>query len=203
MTAKECYDKYAHESYQNSFDHGFWEGGETRSKGEMVKLMISETSECQEADRKGDVYNPTTHMKVSRERDIHGYFAQWAWEVVEANPEAWENWFRSEVKDTTGDKLADVAIRIMDYVEGWRCHFFEREYRKPSMGNFSHDLLRIDWYILLAFEQKEDLHPGKDWGYALAAVCKFAEVWNIDLDWHIEQKQRYNRSRPYRHSKKY
>jgi hypothetical protein len=99
--------------------------------------------------------------------------------------------------------MADVAIRIMDYVFGWRCMFYPRDYRKESTGDLAEDLLRLVWYILLAHEQKEELHPGKDWGYAWAALIAFCGWWNIDLEWHIQQKHRYNVSRPHKHGKNY
>lgn len=214
MTAREIYDKYAQESYQNSFDHGFWEDPEHISKGEMVKLMIGETSECQEANRINRRFSPKnavidyTKWCFETYRD-HIYNPDFEFRFAIRDPAMMSDkdlfswWFEANVKNCEGDELADTAIRIMGYVHGWRCHFIDREYRKVSTGNFSHDLLRIDWYILLAFEEKGELHPGKDWGYVMAAICKFAEDWNIDLDWHIAQKQRYNRTRPYKHSKAY
>lgn len=196
MTAIELYEKFAHESYQNSYDHGFWEEGETRSKGEMVKLMIGETSECQEAHRVSRVCNGESldtwfaHLGSEERANV----------LQMTDDEMWKHWFFLNVKDTTGDELADTAIRVMDFVYGWRCHFLPRDFRKDSTGNFSHDLLRIDWYILQAFH---DDVPGRDWGYVLAAVCKFADVWDIDLPWHIENKQKWNRTGPYKHAKLY
>lgn len=332
MNALELYEKYAQESYQNSFDHGFWEGGETRSKGEMVKLMIGETSEAVEAHRKGWFHSTvsiTTKPDDFEEwREVEGYegeyevsnlgdvrsldmavwggrvyysktgrllspgiggtgyrtvslrgtthkvavlvargFCEGSGDVVnhingvktddyannlewcsykENNEHAFNTGLKSREKiltyeqtidialrtkgkeshksiyldypqislsrikaisrekerwtDSVEFELADVAIRIMDYVEGWRCHFLPRDYRKESTGNFSHDLLRIDWCILQAFH--DDI-PGRDWGYALAAVCNFGETWDIDLEWHCEQKQRFNRTRPVKHGKLY
>lgn len=53
ISPKQLYDKYAQESYSNSYDHGFWENKADRNKPEMVMLMINELSECQEAHRTG------------------------------------------------------------------------------------------------------------------------------------------------------
>lgn len=211
MECKELYDKYAQESYQNSFDHGFWEEGENKSKGEMVMLMISELSECQEANRKD-------HKFVPDENNTD--YTEWCFEVYRKhmdNPthefrfvirdpalmsddDLFDWWFEAVVKNTEQDEISDVAIRIMDFVYGWRCLYVPRDYRKSDTGNFSHDLLNITKYILQAFEGDV---PGRDWGYALAAVCEFCTVWGIDLDGHISLKQRYNRGRPFKHSKKY
>lgn len=195
MNAHELYDSYAHESYQNSFDHGFWEAGETRSKGEMVMLMVSKLGECQEAHRKD-------YWAILSFNEWKTILPQES-RVIASDDELWNLWFEEQIKNTVQDEMADVAIRIMDFVYGWRCLFVPQDYRKDPTGNFSHDLLRLNWYIMLAFEDHGNLHPGKDWGYALSALTTFCGWWEIDLARHIEMKQRYNRTRPYKHSKKY
>lgn len=202
MNAAALYEKYAQESFQNSYDHGFWEGGADRSKGEMVMLMLSELGECQEAHRKSRIYAGPKQVDYRKWCIDHQ-------DKYTDNPDDWKetddiecfkHWFVLEVKDSCGDELADVCIRVMDFVHGWRCHFLSREVRKESTGNFSHDLLRLSWYVMQAFH--DDI-PGRDWGYALEAVCKFADWWSIDLDFHIQNKQAYNRTRPVKHGKLY
>lgn len=195
MNAVALYGKYAHESFQNSFDHGFWEGGADRSKGEMVMLMVSELGECQEAERRGKIY--TGPKEVDHRKWCIDHLEDFE---EDDDGECFKRWFQFEVKDTVGNELSDVCIRIMDFVEGWRCHFIPRDYRKESTGNFSHDLLRLGWYIMQAFH---DDVPGRDWGYALEAVCHFADWWGIDLGFYVYNKQLFNRTRPHLHNKKY
>lgn len=185
------YEKYAEESYNNSKDHGFHDEGDAQSKGEMVMLIISELGECQEADRRD-------FRSISKE----GWNDQMGM-LVNPRPNSWKVAFEKQVKNTVEDELADVAIRIMDYTMTWKIPITCTEFVKPSTDNFSHDLLRLAWYIQLAFEEKTELHPGKDWSYAFAAVEAFARDWGIDLDWHIKMKQVYNRTRPAKHGKAY
>ena len=39
--------------------------------------------------------------------------------------------------------------------------------------------------------------------YALFQIEKLAEIYKIDLLWHIKHKMLYNASRPYKHGKAY
>lgn len=177
---------------QISADHGFWDEGENRSKGEMVALMNCELSEAIEAHRKPkpEPYAPY----ISKLIDYIQY---------EPNNPEYNTLYDHAIKGSIGEEMADTVIRICDYVHGWQLPLFEREYRKETTGNFAHDVLRLQWYVLLAFEEKTDIHPGKDWGYLLAAIIKFCEWYNIDLLQHMRWKMQYNKNRPYKHGKAY
>src|SRR5205085_11591887 len=136
---------------------------ETRNKGEMVMLMVSELGECLEAHRKG--------MIASRNfAPPHGDQMIKHWMAAATDDLGWLSSFKARVKDSVEDELSDVVIRVLDYVHGWNIKVFERDYRKESTGNFGHDLLRINWYIINAFH--DDLDPsvpagtsrhGMDW----------------------------------------
>jgi NTP pyrophosphatase (non-canonical NTP hydrolase) len=173
--------------YQTNIDKGFWEQGEGRSKGEMIALVNSELYESLEAHRKGRITCADDQII-----NLDNY---------EGDP--WIACFKNHIKDTIQDEIADAVIRLLDYTFGWKIPVLEREYRKTSMGNYGHDVLRLNWYILLAFEEKEDIHPGKDFGYAFAAILTFCEWYNIDIVKHVKWKMRFNDSRPYKHNKSY
>ncbi len=171
----------------NSEAKGFWHEGVNRNKGEMVMLMVSELGECLESHRKGNRFNPTKPRN------------NWAWDVVQNNPDAWLNWFSHEVKDSVEDEISDVFIRVLDYIHGWAIPLVEREYRKGSTGNFGNDLLRINHYILCAYHET----PGKDWGFVIASIYAFSRWHNINLEEHVTWKMRYNSTRPRMHNKAY
>jgi NTP pyrophosphatase (non-canonical NTP hydrolase) len=38
---------------------------------------------------------------------------------------------------------------------------------------------------------------------AIIRLCDLAGAYNIDLEWHIEAKMAFNKTRPYKHGKKY
>lgn len=132
-------NELAKEIHENARNKGFWDY--ERNTGEMLMLIVSEVSEAMEADREGNYFNSETRLRSNR----HEYSTGWAFDIVDSIPEAWNNWFRQEVKNSFSDELADAMIRIMD----------------------------------LAFHR------------------------NIDLEWHIKAKMKYNATRPHMHGKKY
>jgi len=131
----------AKQIHENARNKGFWD--KERNVGEMLMLIVSEVSEAMEADRTNNYYDALTRYRVDKDLTQNG--SRWSFNVVDNNDEAWLNWFRSEVKNSFADELADAMIRIMD----------------------------------------------------------LAHSKNIDLEWHIKAKMRYNASRPHMHGKKY
>lgn len=100
----------AKEIHENAAAKGFWD--KERNLGEMLCLVHSEISEAMEADREDKYYDPETRYRVGKDLTKNG--SRWSFEVVDNDNEAWQNWFRSEVKNTFADELADAVIRILD-----------------------------------------------------------------------------------------
>lgn len=178
------YERFAKESYVNSRDHGFWENKEQRNKAEMVMLMIGELAECQEAHRSGK-HNPKF---LAFEETIIPEFQD--------DPFYFAIWYKDQVKGCTGEELADVVIRVYDFVVGWEIDYKESRYHPSTSGNFSEDLLKIDKMITASSTYG-------NWNNVIPSIEQFAEDWEIDLPYHIEMKQRYNRTRPHLHGKLY
>jgi NTP pyrophosphatase (non-canonical NTP hydrolase) len=130
------------EIHENAKAKGFFEEGDKKNIGEMLMLIVTEVSEAMEADRIGEYYDAETRYRINKDLSVNG--AKWAFDIVDSNQEAWNNWFVCEVKNSFGDELADVVIRVMD-------------------------------------------------------MCAFK---GIDLEWHIIQKIRYNKTRPHKHGGK-
>lgn len=96
--------------HENAKSKGFWD--KERNIGEMLMLVVSEVSEAMEADRENRYYDPETRYRHGKDLSVNGSI--WAFDIVDNDDEAWENWFRSEVKNSFEDELADAVIRIMD-----------------------------------------------------------------------------------------
>jgi len=94
--------------HQNAKAKGFFEEGENKNIGEMLMLIVTEVSEAMEADRINRFYDANTR----RLKESTG--SRWAFDIIDSNPDAWNNWFTVEVKNSFGDELADVVIRVMD-----------------------------------------------------------------------------------------
>lgn len=179
--------------HQNAKDKGFWD--KDRNTGEIFMLIISEVSEALEAHRKGKAANI-----LNFENAING--------GIEF-PTA----FRTYIKDSAADELADVVIRILDY-----CYVSEIEI-KPALlsttlvsldsDNFGAALFQICGEIQRAGEYALE---GDVWdianakGYihsALALIIQLCEREEIDLLKHIELKMKYNATRERMHGKAY
>lgn len=87
----------ASDAYQNSVDHGFHEG--PQNIGEKLMLIVSELGEALEAHRTGEGITPNDVLQRILE--------------VQDNKE-FEVSFVALVKDSFGDEMADVVIRVFD-----------------------------------------------------------------------------------------
>ena len=161
--------KYQDDIHSMNVLKGYWLDGVNR--GEKAMLIVTELSEAVEAHR---INNRTRKYDIEC-LDCFSY---------SADPNGWSYAFVEHVKDSVEDEMADVVIRILDYCKGLGLMIYEREYRKESTGNFANDVLRLTHYCLCAYHNES----GKDWGYMLAAIIKFCEWYEIDLNRHITWK---------------
>ena len=150
---------------------GFWEKPNLLEK---KMLIISELGEAIEAHRKGRVCVTTELQRNSLE-----------WDSV-ARPDKFQKDFLEFVKDTYEDELADVVLRIWDYME--------------YVGSIG---------VGEAIEMKENI--GENLYRITRAICneEFAPAINLlyllspNMDWHIKMKMAYNKTRPHKHGKSY
>lgn len=77
---------------------GFWD--EQRETGTLLMLIVSELSEALEADRKDKHTNKNTMVKLLYENDLTQFVPV----------------FQNDVKDTFEDEIADVFIRLLDFI---------------------------------------------------------------------------------------
>ena len=78
--------------HQNAVDKGFWD--KKPELGTSLMLVVSELAEALEADRDGSKCTALSEPP--------------------AFTEDFKLWFRSNVKDTVEDELADTIIRVLD-----------------------------------------------------------------------------------------
>lgn len=122
----------------------------------------------------------------------------------------WNDRFKDYVKDSLEDELADVVIRLCDFC-GLRGLIplmsnegviemreeFESIFGDMSVCEqcFSLSCLVMD----LARKEKKE----RNLGMILSFCFEFARHHGIDLAWNVEQKLRYNETRPHKNGKKY
>lgn len=162
-------------AYKMATDHGFHD--EKHSIKHYKCLIISELMEAVEADRKGLFANPLAFCENQKKTDFTTNF-------------------ENNIKDTVADELADACIRIFDLA---RCKKINLDVKvnKPKLTS--------ETFTEMVFEVCQELMFFGPYSLtrALLLIYQIAEHRDIDLDWHIEQKMKYNSTRPYLHNKQY
>lgn len=149
---------------------GFWENPNLLEK---KMLIISELGEAIEAHRKG---------RVCVMSEIDKNAVEWSID----SDEIFSQVFVRFIKDTYEDELADVVLRIWDYMEyTGSIGVGEAIDMKENIGE---NLYYITEHVVMG-----RFHTALDILYSLSP----------NMDWHIKMKMSYNATRPHKHGKSY
>ena len=172
------YNKLAEEAHENAVKHGFWE---TKVSNEhCLMLVITEIAEMVEAHRvsrkaKTAAYNDMPNKQIG---------------------------FEKFIKNTMEDEMADIVIRLADLAGALGVDFTKmqpcRYYRAFSKFSFTENA-----FALCKGLSKDAIGIEKRIQFGLDFITKWAQELNIELAFFVAQKMRYNKMRPYRHSKQY
>lgn len=189
-------NKLSIEAHQNAVNKGFY--NPSPNDYQRINLIVSELGEMIEAHRA----NRKSDLKSFNEKINDPYF--------ENAKAAYTTFFKSYIKDTVEDELADIAIRILDFARSKNVAFFE---------NGKHDYTLFEelmpknwhqntWLIMqeLSFVDNftsDGILEQHSFDDVIALLFVFAKKQKIDLLHHIELKMKYNALRPYKHNKKY
>lgn len=198
---------------------GWWD--QERNTGELLMLIVSECGEALEAHRSGKHADLAAYKRDLNDSAIERAQAMRHEEdprVPLSSP--FEYAFRTHIKDTFSDELADIVIRIADLlghvgVEKAVCDRFDSRVKDiPGLAdelpdNVGHQLLHLV-SVLTSTEATFDVDNGllvRDASHALcgcmAVAFAIAHKYNIDLERHIDLKLTYNKTRGIRHGKAY
>jgi NTP pyrophosphatase (non-canonical NTP hydrolase) len=194
------FNEYAKAIHQNAKDKGFYD--KPRNLGETFMLIVSELGEALEAHRKGR-------------------FANWIeFDADEALTLSFKYAFRKHVKDTFEDEIADVIIRLLDYV-GHRSDInidiglyeAQGDFDLRFEENVGEILMEVVVYIDRAYGiAKELCFVDTKFGMqnleskinaTLILLLNLCKKLDIDIYRHIEAKMKYNSTRERLHGKAY
>lgn len=183
-------------------EKGFYE--EEKTLARLVSLIISESGEIVEAMRKDRHFNPANYA-------IGGPFVA--------------QQFEAEVKDTVGDEIADTIIRLLDCLGCYLNNFEMPEYHvdllkknaKEFLGKFDsgiastwEDLYLICCKNIISVANITPTYVTISGSFSLQIIVSIrllyflAEKMGVpDIDFHIQEKMKYNRTRPHMHGKKF
>ena len=180
MIDNEKLQKLAKEIYEIAVAHGWHE--DTKPNGLWMALIVSEVAEAIEADRKNK------HADAS-------FFLRRPLRIDSAFKVCYENYIKGSIEE----ELADVVIRLLDYINMRWGDKYDWWYN-PSSFRIPDDFPVAAWKLV-----KEHLNEGSmNVRDSIQYVLEWAEKLNIDIEQHIKWKMRYNSLRSYKHGgKKY
>lgn len=184
-------EHYAQKAHEAAKAKGWWD--EPSSIPTLKALIISELCEALEADRIGKHAN-VVYFKDRIKKIKESIISSPQEQILTQH---YKTLFKSHIKDSVEDELADAAIRVLD-VLGWNKKFFDGFTALPYLDHeqFSENIYDI---ISEVVESRGAMFLSKPLRYIEA----LAESLNIDLIWHIEAKLRYNELRGHKHGKSY
>ena len=109
--------------------------------------------------------------------------------------------FETDIKDTFEDEMADVVIRLLDFM-----HYFKIEILQPSIFPDDIDTLNSKyWLSLECCKMMNGIYKGEYflWMDVVNHIYTIANLHNVDLDKHIQAKMAYNTTRDRLHGKKF
>ena len=189
------YKEYTAKAFDIAKRHGFHD--KEMPEEHWLMLIISEISEMVESDR----------LRYHAQEAMFKEKCNTA-QPNETENEHWKYCFNVFIKDTVEDEMADVCIRIFDLAG-----LLELELEEPKELN-DIDVSDIDKMVRAKpFTQKaftcccvitRGIIPLKK---RLEMVLDKIRVWakseQIDIEWHIQQKMKYNDMRSKKHGKQY
>lgn len=183
-------NKWRDRAYKTACEHGFHD--KELSNEYCLMLVITELSEAIEADRK-DKY-----------ADI-GLFKEWQSNPLPISGDLRISRFKQDfeefIKGTVEEELADAAIRLLDLC-GLRNIELENDCLDDEVLEEYSRIFIGKTFTESIFNITKNLIDG-DISYSLIKIFGLAKHLDIDLLWHIEQKQRYNELRPMLNGKRY
>lgn len=191
--------KLSRSIHKNNKSKGFWD--KARNEGEVLMLVVTEISECLEADRKG--HNGSIQLfEIDMARQSKFKYSK------KRKLEIKRDFFEKHIKDSVGDELADAFIRMCDYCVGFKIDIDMESIERAAKTNGLEEkkLENLGEELLGICGMLDNMHRSMKLAYArliFAHLIWLAEQLRIPLEAHVKLKMWYNSTRPKMHGKKY
>lgn len=192
---KEQINAWINRAFENAKKHGWHE--EEKSDKHWFIMIGTEIAEAVQADRKGRWFDELTKsgLECVLANDHHGGLV--------------EKFYEDNIEGTVESELADICIRIFDFmgVKGYEisqaiiCK--EENINLIQKDSFTENAFKVANIFFDDFCMKKE-HQQLYIELALIFLFEWAEAMGVNLQQQIELKMRYNESREYMHGgKKY
>ena len=187
------YKEYTAKAFDIAKRHGFHD--KEMPEEHWLMLIISELSEMVEADRKEKYAQVGMFKKNCNTTQPNG-----------TENEHWKYCFNLFIKDTVEDEMADVCIRIFDLAGllGLELEEFEKVADTDPIFKMVREMPFTQKAFDICYQITRRIIPlKKRMEIALDNIHIWAKSEEINLEWHIEQKMKYNDMRSMKHGKQY
>jgi NTP pyrophosphatase (non-canonical NTP hydrolase) len=180
----------AKKAFENAMEKGFHE--KPKTDAHWLMLVACELAEAVEADREGRRSDKKTYNFLLQEY---------------GEPLA-KHLFEMHIKDTVEDELADAVIRLLDFVgvKGYDIpeNYITEEKIKEEAAEVKEWMVNKSFTDVVFTSCLVNIESAKEIPEALMyAIFVVAELYGIDLIWHIKEKMMYNETREHLHGKEY
>ena len=169
MLDNEKLQKLAKEIYEIAVAHGWHE--DTKPNELCMALVMSEVAEAVEADRK--------HISVNG--NIEGFH-----KLIGVGHD-FKTVYRDYIKGSVAEELADIVIRLLDYINMRWGDKYEWWY-SPHSFRIPDEFPVAAWKLVKVHLNEGSMNVRDSIQY----VIEWADKLNIDLEEHIKWKMRYN-----------
>jgi len=174
----------SNKAYQSAKRRGLYD--KEQPLEHYLMLVIDEISECHKASLEGI---------ESEVGDFNDYIGNISTSVTgRAYDIIWLDVFDDYIKDSIPDELADICIMCFSAL-GWKMETmskFEVEIIERNFVSISEVYFEPISQLLTTLSFRAAI---ADIEYVAAYVTRYCKDNNIDLEWHVEQKMRYNELR--------
>ncbi len=184
-------------SHTQATEKGFWNAlikADFDHKDQTSMLIVGELSEAQEALRNSRYANVDRFLNCETETTF-----------IEC--------FKEYVKDTFEDELADTFIRVCDYIGAYyegdniRLDIVHTWYVAEMENLSGTEIKNFSKHIFTIVRSITDIKylpfPSQHVGIVLGKIHYLMLFFKKDMEWHIEQKLKYNKLRPHKHGKEF
>ena len=167
---------------------------EEHSNNHWLMLVISEIAEAVNADRNNN------HADIASFKEIMSDIPSGA--TLAEHNDWFKKAFENHVKNTVEDELSDVVIRCLDLAGLRGIDLTEvNELLSNGMKDINETFPEVMYYLCSFISSEEQILDDK-LNYCMALIIGYCKQKDIDIEFFIEQKMKYNRLREYKHGNK-
>lgn len=183
-------NELSQKAHNIAIKQGFWNNSE--SVEHHMCMVITEVCEAVQADREKNYHDIRSYQEA---KDGHNLM-----DKLKRHPQ--KDAFEKYMKDTVEDEMADVVIYLCDLAGDQMIDF-----TKMSKVNYYRAFGRWDFaenaFALIKGLTQQNVNINRRILFGLTFVVQWAKYIGFDLEYAVNEKMEYNKTREYKNGKQY